>query len=79
MGSALRRRILWPVFAAALAQADAGDPTLMLDFVGSAEPGVSDDFLAALYAVDQDYPRLPPAAYSSLPSVPTPISRISGS
>lgn len=67
MGAALRRRILWPVFAAALAQAGAGDPTPMLDFVGAnIEPNASDDFLTALYAVDQDYPSLPPAAYFKL-------------
>lgn len=67
MATALRRRVLWPVFAAGLAQADAGDPTLLLDFVGaSVEPDVSDDFLTSLYAVDQDYPRLSPRAYFKL-------------
>jgi pimeloyl-ACP methyl ester carboxylesterase len=67
MTIALRRRILWPVFSAGLAQAEAGDPTLLLDFVGSSiEPNENDDFLTALYAVDQDYPRLPPFAWFKL-------------
>lgn len=67
MNIALRRRILWPVFSAGLAQAEAGNPTLLLDFVGDKiAASESDDFLTALYAVDQDYPSLPPAAYFKL-------------
>lgn len=67
MGKALRRRILWPAFSAGLARADAGDPTGLLAFVGSnIEPNQNDDYLTALYAVDQDYPNLPPFAYSYL-------------
>ncbi len=67
MGAALRRRLLWPVFSAGLAQADVGDPSLLLDFVGGdVEPTEVDDFLTGLYAVDQDYPRLPPFVYFGL-------------
>lgn len=67
MAKALRRRLLWPAFASALAQADAGDPAGMLAFVGSnIETNQHDDYLTALYAVDQDYPRLPPFVYAHL-------------
>lgn len=67
LAKALRRRILWPILSAGLAQAEAGDPTGLLAFVGgNVEPNENDDFLTALYAVDQDYPRLPPRAYFKL-------------
>jgi pimeloyl-ACP methyl ester carboxylesterase len=65
IASALRRRILWPVLATGLAAAEAGDPSVLLSLSGTnvSADTASDAYLTALYAVDQDYPRLPPKAY----------------
>ncbi len=65
IASALRRRILWPVLSTGLAAAEAGDPSVLLSLSGAdvSADTASDAYLTALYAVDQDYPRLPPKAY----------------
>ncbi|HEY0660500.1 MAG TPA: alpha/beta fold hydrolase [Lysobacter sp.] len=66
LGKALRRRVLWPLLAFSLAQADAGHAASLLQFAGDNQPSAADDFLSGLYAVDQQYPRLPPSFYFEL-------------
>jgi pimeloyl-ACP methyl ester carboxylesterase len=66
LSKALRRRVLWPVLAAALAQAERGHAAMLLEFAGSVDPVVADDFLTALYAVDGQYPVFPLSRYFDL-------------
>jgi pimeloyl-ACP methyl ester carboxylesterase len=47
----------WPMFAAALAAADAGDPGPMYDYLGFNQQGFGNDATAAVWSVDQRFGR----------------------
>jgi pimeloyl-ACP methyl ester carboxylesterase len=63
----LRTRALWPAVAEALANAEAGNGRMMLEFFDSI-PGdaATDDFETAVLAVDQQYGHEPPSRYFEL-------------